>query len=247
MTQRDLFGEPEPTAASSQWFTPRDLARRIAAWVPRDCGSILEPMAGDGELIAALGYHGHHPRKITACEIIPETAEVLRDRFPELGALHVGDAYKLEEAWRRHRRGWLFDVGIANPPYENGGHFDALALMLRLCRVAIVLAPLAMESTPQRCSWLLQNARMRRRAVVGWRVKFRGPHGYTGPGMIEVQVSEWTQRRPSDQRNELVLNERWLHGEPVAAWSGPLPALTPDGAEPAWSPIYQRSPDHGAR
>lgn len=236
-TQRDLFGDPVPLLESSQWFTPVDLARRMAAWVPREASMILEPMAGDGELVSALAYHGHNARKVTAVEIVPETSDALRTRFPD-AHVHTGDVFEVSKRWAPRR----FDVGISNPVYENNLHFETLALMLRHCKVAIELAPLAMECTPERCAWLLQHARMRRRAVVGWRVRFRGPEEYRGKGgMIEVSVTEWTSRQPWDPPHELVINERWMRNDPIASWTGALPMVDEECRERPWSPIAPRS------
>lgn len=112
-----LFGpEHLPKASASQWYTPRELAARIATWARVGPGDrLLEPAAGRGALIEPLPLH-----RWAAVELDPENHQVLIDACA-IDDLRCADFLTLSSrsfAEEHDRGGWTFDAVIMNPPYE---------------------------------------------------------------------------------------------------------------------------------
>lgn len=105
--------------AVNQLFpTPRELAEEVAEWADiRPGDSVLEPSAGTGALLGALGgrMFGHNPERgrITAVEINLNLVDRLRTEFP-LTQVIGGDFLEM--------KGNLgpFDKIVMNPPFEKG-------------------------------------------------------------------------------------------------------------------------------
>lgn len=95
--------------ALSQWFTPRDLAQRIAytSVCPRydEAWRILEPSAGDGALVHAA-RDASSRATVDAYDIDPALCE-------RHGWTHAD--YLTNPAPER-----LYDLALMNPPYEGG-------------------------------------------------------------------------------------------------------------------------------
>jgi predicted RNA methylase len=144
------FGIDERIAEErSQWFTPPDLAWRMVRWAARSFPHVLEPSAGSGNLVHAArvvrGADGmEQPSKsvVHAYELDPYYLDRLAERFQgdvneEQVRLYRGSYLDSDE---RPDLGCNFDIGIANPPFEDGldGHF--IAKMMNECDRIVVLA-----------------------------------------------------------------------------------------------------------
>ena len=113
--------------ASSAWYTPADVARRLADFcygaqlqtAKPSPWRVLEPAAGHGVLIDALIQQRspHERTVIDAIEIDPQSAGVLADKataWPCRVRVHVGD-YLERPAPKRP-----YDLCLMNPPYDDG-------------------------------------------------------------------------------------------------------------------------------
>ena len=121
--------------ALSQWFTPPDIAARMARWAANVGGRVLEPSAGDGALVRAW--------------------RVARDVDPFDGAAYPIEAVELDP-FLAAAHGWecadyltraappsRYALGLANPPYEDGLDGLFLAKMMTECDRIIALVRLA--------------------------------------------------------------------------------------------------------
>ena len=101
-----------------QYFTGTRLARALASVARADqASSILDPMAGTGDMIVACSQVGAQPDRVGAIELVPPTAADCADRVGGL-ARHVyvetGSAFD-PRCWRSLVDCW--DLVITNPPY----------------------------------------------------------------------------------------------------------------------------------
>lgn len=126
--QLRLDGEEEHvhSADLDQWFTPPDLAERMAEeayrWAPR-ATTILEPSSGGGALLRPLAAR-FPAAKITHYEVDPALAA-------RTGA-RVGDFLTRKVNQR-------FDLCGMNPPYSNGRDGAFLAAAASAARVTVAL------------------------------------------------------------------------------------------------------------
>lgn len=141
--QVGLFGpEHLPKASASQWYTPADLAQRIAAWSGFGQGDrLLEPAAGRGALIAPL------PLPLwTAVELDEENCGALVPLFERLWPERRVDVRRADFlslsprhfAEEHDRGGYTFDGVIMNPPYEDD--LDAAFVEHALAFAPVVIA-----------------------------------------------------------------------------------------------------------
>jgi hypothetical protein len=79
-----------------QFFTPPELSIQMLEKYNDLNGTILDPTAGCGGLLAAAVIAGANPRKCFGIEFDPETVALCRERLAKLGVprmnIHVGDA-----------------------------------------------------------------------------------------------------------------------------------------------------------
>lgn len=115
---------PFPTEAArrkrlGQYFTGARVARLLAALSEADrAKSILDPMAGSGDMLLACLDQGATEAELGGVEIDPVAFEACGERLREAGAspgLLLGDAFDPETPRRLPRREW--DLVITNPPY----------------------------------------------------------------------------------------------------------------------------------
>lgn len=132
------FGRDERvTEDRSQWFTPSPIATRMVKWAGDiKPARILEPSAGGGNLVAAARGRWASA-EITACELDPHYVDRLGQSFAEDRGVRV-----LAGDYRSVRHESRFDLGIANPPYEDGLDGEFLAKMMGECDRVIALVRL---------------------------------------------------------------------------------------------------------
>ena len=101
-----------------QYFTGIPLARLLAAIAVTDTvGSVVDPMAGTGDMLQACLDLNYRPRRIGAVEIDARPLAILRKRFdqthPSVNECH-GSAFD-HKTWKT--LGYTWDLVITNPPY----------------------------------------------------------------------------------------------------------------------------------
>lgn len=102
-----------------QFFTGEPLARVLAALTDASSArSVIDPMAGSGDMLAAVNAMGASPTRVTAVEIDPAAAAICVGRLAGKRAkveVRTGDAFD-PSTWLGDRdTSW--DLVITNPPY----------------------------------------------------------------------------------------------------------------------------------
>ena len=101
-----------------QYFTGTRLARCLASLgQARRAESILDPMAGTGDMLVAASQVGARPARIGAIELVPETATACWKRCQDLASsvkVETGSAFD-SRSWDALEGAW--DLVITNPPY----------------------------------------------------------------------------------------------------------------------------------
>jgi len=98
-----------------QYFTGTRLGRVLAALAGADKAvSVIDPMSGHGDLLAACVELGADPSGMGALEIDPEVLESCRQRLPQVACV-LGNAFDPESLRKLPHLQW--DLVIANPPY----------------------------------------------------------------------------------------------------------------------------------
>lgn len=118
-------------AALGQWFTPPWLAHEVVAALPTVDGlRVLEPSAGDGNIVAALLDAG--ARSVLAVEVDPRMCEKLRQRFRgERVDVVCADFLTLPISPES------IDAIAGNPPYDKGMDTDHLERIGQLTRFGV--------------------------------------------------------------------------------------------------------------
>ena len=161
---------PERDPALSQWWTPPDLASRMAAWAVdglRPGARLLEPSAGEGRLVAPLAQMGWG---VEAVEIDVRW----RPALTLAGAASV----EIDDYLRRPAPVEPYDAILTNPPFTRGLEREHLAKMLAEGRRLVALLPSramhgsgryeSVWSHVDRGAWYLRRlAYLRRRPVFG--------------------------------------------------------------------------------
>jgi adenine-specific DNA-methyltransferase len=97
------------------YYTPAPIGEFLSAWAIRSRNAqVLEPSAGDGEIVVAASRHLGRNGHVTAVELLPTEAEKLRQRVPRGTSVVGGDVF----AWyARERLEGHFDSVVGNPPF----------------------------------------------------------------------------------------------------------------------------------
>ncbi|HBO6814853.1 N-6 DNA methylase [Pseudomonas aeruginosa] len=98
-----------------QYFTGVGLGRVLAALAEADkAKSIVDPMAGSGDLLASCIEINAEPEVLAAIEIDPVALDACAERLPKAHCL-LGSAFDPETVTKLPAQAW--DLVIANPPY----------------------------------------------------------------------------------------------------------------------------------
>ena len=101
-----------------QYFTGTRLARSLACLAQAaTADSILDPMAGSGDMLVAANEIGAQPKRMGAIELVPETAAMCLERCCNLAAdvrVETGSAFD-SRSWQMLDGVW--ELVITNPPY----------------------------------------------------------------------------------------------------------------------------------
>jgi predicted RNA methylase len=108
-------GESERRKRLGQYFTGIDLARLLAALAGAEkATSIVDPMAGSGDMLAACLDLGAKPNALGAVDIDPIAVDMCAKRVPDANCL-LGSAFDPKVLSKLPTRQW--DLVITNPPY----------------------------------------------------------------------------------------------------------------------------------
>jgi len=98
-----------------QFYTGVPLARLLAAFCRiRAESSVIDPMAGSGDLLVACAQLGVNQGNLCGVELDPVAYAKLRKRLPRAKLVN-GNAFRAKSYSAFNRDGW--DLVIANPPY----------------------------------------------------------------------------------------------------------------------------------
>lgn len=98
-----------------QYFTGTKLGRLLAALAGADqAASIIDPMAGNGDMLVACRQYGAISASFGAMEIDPIALKACAERIPDVAPI-LGSAFAPESLQQLARDQW--DLVITNPPY----------------------------------------------------------------------------------------------------------------------------------
>lgn len=97
-----------------QFFTPPHVAQLLARNAEaKDAHRIVDPMAGDGNLLAACLNEGADPEYMCGVEIDPPVANAAMERFSDYPNVDFFCGNSFQHAWESDS----FDLVITNPPF----------------------------------------------------------------------------------------------------------------------------------
>jgi len=111
----DHIREAERRKRLGQYFSGVGLARLLGKLAQADkAQSIIDPMAGIGDMLAGCLALGARPKQLSAVEIDPLVETTCARRLPEAGCV-LGNAFSTSTLLKLPNREW--DLVITNPPY----------------------------------------------------------------------------------------------------------------------------------
>lgn len=161
----------------SQWWTPDDVARRLADWTGRPPTSwrILEPSAGGGALVRAKIATSPVGVTFDAIEIDPRHADALRAQGLPGVNVECGDYLA------RPAPAEKYDLCLMNPPYEGGLDSRFIAKAMAESKRVVALVRLAMLETQRTYERVWEHVQCGDWALVGMAVFVRRPV-FVAPG-----------------------------------------------------------------
>lgn len=185
---------PAKAKKLSQYYTQPQDAERIARFaleaVP-DARTVLEPSAGNGALVAAL-LKLRPQLQITAVDIDIDNAMQLLRRYPQLHVCCCDFlAFTMPE-------GFLFDVVVMNPPFENGSVAAHVGRALGLARHVVCHCPLTTLAGQDRRERLWSICEPQALAACSTRPKYLGDGGKTDMCTLYVTPTPFGGAEPRD-------------------------------------------------
>lgn len=165
----------------SQFYTPDDLAARIAEFALRDVEprTVLEPSAGQGALVRAL--LGRAPAlQITCIDLDPKNAHALLAEFTRSVFVSSADFLSFAPAQR-------FDLAVMNPPFDGGTAATHIRHALRFCDGVVAHCPITTLAGQQRRVGLWAQCELVAMAVCSTRPRYIGKGGETEMCTVRVQ------------------------------------------------------------
>lgn len=153
--------------SKSQWYTPPELARRIARWAVESHPDmelcVLEPSAGRGALAIQL-WELDEVQELKCIDIDPENARVLQ----LLGFQVTCADFR---AWEAPGK---YDLAVMNPPFEDGAAEEHVLHALKSCARVVAHVPLTTLAGKERREGLWSTAYLKRIAIHSSRPKYSG-------------------------------------------------------------------------
>lgn len=203
-------------AELSQWYTEPKLAAAVWQWANRyeQPVSVLEPAAGRGALIKPIAVHPYQCREVVAIDIDPVNCRTLR--LVARGGDRPGQSWHVRHqdflrAYCTPLDGPMFDLGLTNPPYEDGRAEAFVLHALTVCKRVVGIFKAAILFGDERYRTLWAQAVTTREVRLATRPSFGiGASGSKG-GMTDFVVLEIVRRPPHEQaaRERGVLVETW--------------------------------------
>jgi predicted RNA methylase len=185
--EQEMLGDfaPKMKPELSQWHTPPKLAGKMTLLVKDrvNCGMVLEPCAGGGNIIRALYDEGFD---VDGVEIDPYWVKFIH-QHPELGYRYIYKGDFLSLATDE-----IYDAVVMNPPFENGqdGQFIEAALKCAP-QVITVLRTHALHGV-ERYDRVWSNARIAKIAFLVRRPKFGPGNGAKSEFcVVDIRRSNW--------------------------------------------------------
>lgn len=114
-SKKSFFDEGERRKRLGQYYSGNSLGRILAALAEvGKAASIVDPMSGTGDLLAACVELGANPSSMGAIDIDPVALECCRQRHPQTTCV-LGSAFDPKSLGKLPRLQW--DLVITNPPY----------------------------------------------------------------------------------------------------------------------------------
>lgn len=202
---------------ASQWFTPMPIARRMVAWAGLiKPARILEPSAGSGNLVAAIRERWERA-EIDAVELDRHYYHQLCDRFFDDRNMRISAFDFLSFVPDVDD---LYDLCVANPPYEDGldGRFLAHAMdmsdrVIALVRLAALVGQARTEEVWSRCQDDGDFA-MRGLALFAGRPRFEagravGDREDGGSAKADFCVVKLSRRSPEEMGKAIATHIEW--------------------------------------
>jgi len=164
----------------SQWFTPRETARRIVkfACVPRG-SSVLEPSCGRGALLEWIA--GDPSLRLLGIDLDPENIAYCDERDWSVGSQGFINADFLAIDPRDE-----FDLAILNPPFEDGQAEAHIMQALKWATRVVCHCPLTTLASVERREGLWEKVDLTRLAICSSRPKYGAKGGATDMMTVEV-------------------------------------------------------------
>jgi hypothetical protein len=164
----------------SQWFTPRETAKRIVGFARIEDGdSVLEPSCGRGALLEWIA--GDTSLRLFGVDIDPENAVYCSERDWSVGAQKFvcGDFLSMVPCAE-------FDLAILNPPFEDGQAEAHIMQALKWARRVVCHCPLTTLASVERREGLWEKVDLTRLAICSSRPKYGAKGGATDMMTVEV-------------------------------------------------------------
>lgn len=196
----------------SQWYTDPRLARAVWRWANRHehPSSVLEPAAGHGALVRPLVDERYHAHTVVLYDIDPRATavcETLCSRQREAGWTWIAETTNFLEPDRgRFAR---FDLGLMNPPYEEGQAEEFVLHALEVCERVVGIFKASLHHTASRYRMLWSRAKVTREVKLATRPSFGIGASGAKAGETDFVVLEIRKLAPGED----MASERWCRTE----------------------------------
>ena len=201
----------------SQWYTEPRLARRVWQWANRyeQPRSVLEPACGHGALVKPILDDPQRCTDVVMFDVDPRCVVVCEDLCER--ARRQGKNWKVEctdflERRRSEHVFELFDLGLMNPPYEEGRAEEFVLHALGVCQRVVGVFKASLNHGQSRFRMLWSSVRVTREVKLAWRPTFGRGEGRSKNGETDFVVLELKRHGPGEDMADehWVMQERWL-------------------------------------
>jgi predicted RNA methylase len=195
------FEHEERRRDLSQFFTPTELAQRIAAFALEPYRSVLtkgtrelhvlEPSCGHGALVKAVEFYAAHHVHLTGVDIDPRNIEVCKSRDWGLGSWAFICADFMRVTLRER-----YDLSVQNTPFEDNQAATHIMHALKFARRVVAHVPLTTLAGQERREMLWDKVNLHRLATCSKRWSY----GHDGGGATDMMTVDVTLREQGAPR-----------------------------------------------